>query len=123
MVLLVLLIWFMMVGTFRGIKMKNKKLIKIFVLSLMSLLAFSCAFGCKAKKSYEVSLDKTQITLSAGTFVQLTATTNNLDSIVEWSSSLESVATVTSDGKVYGVNVGSATITAKYEKAKAKGLI
>lgn len=100
--------------------MKNKPLLlKILAVCLLITLALTCVVGCKDKESYQVEIDKTQITLSAGTFVQLTATANKEGAVIEWASSDENVATVTSDGKVYGVNEGSADITAKYSTASA----
>lgn len=99
--------------------MRNKPLyLRILVVCLMALLTLFCVTACQ-KETYEINLDKTQLTLSAGTFSSLTATTNKEDAVIEWSSSLESVATVTADGKVYGVDVGVAIITAKYANATA----
>ncbi len=63
-----------------------------------------------------VTLSKTMVTLtSAGETVQLTATVlpeNASDNSVTWSSSDESVATVSSEGVVTAVANGTATITA-----------
>ena len=68
-----------------------------------------------------ISLDQTQVTLSIGETSTLTATvspSDATDKTVTWSSSDESVATV-SDGKVTAVAPGSATITAEAGGKKA----
>ena len=103
--------------------MKNRSLyLKILVICLMAFTTLFCITACQ-KEAYEVKLDKTQITLSAGTFEQLTATVDKEGAVIEWSSSAENVATVTANGKVYGVDVGTATITAKYDKVSASCLV
>lgn len=63
-----------------------------------------------------VTLDKTELTLTAGVTYQLTATVtpaNATDADVTWSSSDESVAKVDGTGLVTTVADGTATITAK----------
>ena len=60
-----------------------------------------------------VTLNKTSITLTAGSTERLTATVapdNATDKSVTWTTSNANVATVT-DGVVYAVNAGTATIT------------
>ena len=62
-----------------------------------------------------VTLDKTELSLLVGEKATLVATVmpeNATDKSVIWSSSDESVATVSSDGVVIGINAGSAVITA-----------
>jgi YD repeat-containing protein/predicted outer membrane repeat protein len=60
-----------------------------------------------------ISLDKTDITLSIGQTEQLTPTVspNNATYLLNWTSSDEEVATVTSQGKVTAQAAGNATIT------------
>lgn len=63
-----------------------------------------------------ITLDKTTVVLPKGKDDTLTATIypqDTSDKAVEWSSSDESIATVDSSGKVTGIKVGSAVITAK----------
>lgn len=93
--------------------MKRRMILKTLIVCLLVLTALIGMTACQ-NTSYELSLDKTEITLNAGTFYQLTATVNAENPTIEWSSSNENVATVTADGKVYGVNEGLATVTAKY---------
>lgn len=75
----------------------------------------TCAVTVVATDVTSVTLDKTSATLKAGETITLTATVkpdDATDKTVTWSSSDESVATVT-NGVVVAVKVGSATITAK----------
>ena len=75
----------------------------------------TCAVTVVATEVTSVTLDKTSATLKAGETVTLTATVNPddaTDKTVTWTSSDESVATV-SEGVVVAVKVGTATITAK----------
>ncbi|MBR6863385.1 MAG: Ig-like domain-containing protein [Bacteroidales bacterium] len=61
-----------------------------------------------------ISLDKTDIKIFVDEMVKLTATISPSDATVQtvsWSSSDESIATVTSDGVVKGISLGSALIT------------
>ena len=64
-----------------------------------------------------ISLDKTTLTVDRGSTGQLTVSYTPADTteskVVNWSSSDPSVATVDATGKVTGVKVGTATITAK----------
>lgn len=63
-----------------------------------------------------VTLDKSNLSLQPGETATLTATVkpdNATDKSVTWSSSDEKVATVSSDGTVTAVAVGTATITAQ----------
>lgn len=61
----------------------------------------------------DISLNKTTADVDKGSTLTLTATTSPAGETVTWSSSNTSVATVSSSGKVTGVALGSATITAK----------
>ncbi len=63
-----------------------------------------------------ITLDKTEITLTEGETQQLTATvspSNATNKTVTWTSSDENVATVNEEGLVTAVKAGTATITAK----------
>lgn len=63
-----------------------------------------------------ITLDKETVSVATGATEQLTATVtpeNAVDKSVTWSSSNESIATVSAAGLVTGVAAGSATITAK----------
>lgn len=62
-----------------------------------------------------VTLDKTQLTLSAGETARLTATVspeNAMDQTVLWSSSNEEIATVSEEGVVTALKAGTVTVTA-----------
>jgi len=64
----------------------------------------------------KVSLDKTSATISKGGKTTLTATVSPMNATnteVTWTTSDKSVATVDNNGKVKGIKVGTATITAK----------
>jgi uncharacterized protein YjdB len=63
-----------------------------------------------------VSLNKSELTLSVGQSATLLPTLNPTDATtqsVTWSSSKESVATVSAEGNVTAVSVGTAVITVK----------
>ena len=60
-----------------------------------------------------ISLSEASLSLKDGESVQLTADTTPADLTVYWSSSDTSVAVVSSAGKVFGRNAGSAVITAR----------
>lgn len=69
-------------------------------------------------KVEQITLDKTEGTLTVGNSVTVTATVtpdNTTNATVNWTSSDETVATVDSNGKVTAVAAGSATITATSE--------
>ena len=73
----------------------------------------------KAQVEESIKIDKTDITLLLGQTEKLTAIfEGGLDDGVEWSSSNESVATV-SDGAVTALGVGTTTIEAAYGDKKA----
>ena len=64
----------------------------------------------------KITLSKTSATIKVGESLSLKATSDSvLDISFTWSSSNNSVASVTKDGKVYGNKAGSATITVKSE--------
>lgn len=69
-------------------------------------------------KVEQITLNKTEGTLTVGNSVTVTATVtpdNATNDTVNWTSSDETVATVDSNGKVTAVAAGSATITATSE--------
>ena len=68
---------------------------------------------CKVTVGY-VKLDQTEVTVKKGKTVTLTPTvypSSLTDKSVTWKSSDKTIATVTSKGKVKGVNAGTTTIT------------
>src|SRR5699024_3109581 len=65
------------------------------------------------------TLDKKSVTIDPHETVALDATLVGSTESIVWSSSDESVATVT-DGRVTGIKVGSATVTAKVGEVTAK---
>lgn len=69
---------------------------------------------CKVTvKSVQLTMSVSNKVLSAGETVQLSVSSNQSNPSVTWNSSDNSVATVSSSGKVTAVKVGSALITAK----------
>ena len=73
-----------------------------------------CKLTVKAVEVSEVTLDKTEISLTEGETAQLTASVkpdNAADKSVTWTSSDPTVAAV-SDGKITALSAGKATITA-----------
>ncbi|MBQ3572796.1 MAG: InlB B-repeat-containing protein, partial [Clostridia bacterium] len=91
------------------------------VLGVMLLIVATVfGFGCFDKESPStITLSESVKEVVIGESFTLTATVEPEGSIVSWSSSNESVATV-SDGRVQTVGVGSATITVKNGDASAK---
>ncbi len=59
-----------------------------------------------------ITLDKTEVTVSVGSDVDLTAIVSPVGSTVTWKSSASAKATV-SDGKVHGVAAGTSNVTAE----------
>lgn len=68
-----------------------------------------------------IELSQSEIKLTAGQTAQLTATVENADdnSLIEWESADENVATVDQNGEITAVNPGTTTITAKCNDASA----
>ncbi len=86
----------------------------------------TCAVTVKPVLAESVTLDRTEISATEGTTVQLTATVtpdNVTDKTVTWTSSDESVATVDATGLVSVLKPGEATITASCGEAKATCLV
>ena len=76
----------------------------------------NCAVTVKPIEVTSIILSQTSITLLAGESLNLTATIapdNATDKSIVWSSSDSSIATVSKDGKVTAIAVGSTSITAK----------
>lgn len=87
------------------------------MLSLVMLLAFIACNGTSEKSDVQsVTLDMTEVTLGPGDMQRLKATVTLTDgtegSVDEWTSSAESVATVTR-GVITARAAGTATVTAK----------
>ncbi len=93
-----------------------KKKLWIVVIAALCLALVGALAACKGKTKIE--LNKTEITISEGEDERLIATTSD-DSDVSWSSSNDSIATVSSRGVVTGQKAGEATITATSGKATA----
>ena len=99
----------------------------------MILLVFTlatCFFaGCSEKTSkneaeYKVEISETTVSMDVYEYKNLTATIldqsgNKIQEVAVWSSSNESVASV-SDGKIFAKGAGKATISAAYEGGKAE---
>ncbi len=66
-----------------------------------------------------VTLDKTSATLELGDTAQLTATKENTEEVITWTSADPSVATVSDSGLVSAVKVGKTVITATAGAASA----
>ncbi|MDE5685599.1 MAG: Ig-like domain-containing protein [Paramuribaculum sp.] len=68
-----------------------------------------------------IELSQSEIKLTAGQTAQVTATVENAadDSLIEWESADETVATVDQNGEITAVNPGTTTITAKCNDASA----
>lgn len=96
-----------------------RKTLKRCLLATLSVIMLVCSVMLAACAKPSVSLDKTSATINEGETTTIVATVENYDGDVNWSSSDESVATV-SNGVVFGVKAGKATITATADKAQAK---
>ncbi len=92
---------------------------KMFTLLSILALCLCTVFGitaCGTTAVTQVALNKTELSLTVGAEETLTATVSPddaTDKSVTWSSSDESIATVSAAGKVTAVAVGSATVTVK----------
>lgn len=72
-------------------------------------------FNAGSGTTYDISLNKANITVTAGKTATLKATTVPAGETVTWTSSDDTIATV-ADGVITAVAAGSATITASFEK-------
>ncbi len=75
-----------------------------------------------ANAASSIALDKESATVQAGETLTLKATTDS-EYAVAWFTSDASVATVDKNGKVWGVNAGEATITAKMGNVEASCVV
>lgn len=73
----------------------------------------------KVSQKASISLKPSSVTIYVGKTSQLKATVTGKSQTVTWTSSNKSVATVDKNGKVKGINNGTATITAKANGLKA----
>ena len=89
-------------------KQKSKKLIILFIISLVMILGFATMVNA-ADGEFKIREDKEDVVLN-GTKKLLTE--NAGFETVTWTSSNDSVATVSSQGTVTGKAIGTATITA-----------
>lgn len=88
-------------------KQKSKKLIILFIISLVMILCFATIV-----KAATLSLSKTALELEVGKTETLTCTGAEENATINWASSDTSIATIDSTGKVTAVKEGTATITA-----------
>ncbi len=100
---------------------KSVKYLLISVLSVLFAASFALA-GCGGKSEIiddrTVSISQTELYLTIGEEAELTARLSVGKGKFVWSSSGENVATVTEDGTVKGVSLGTAVITAAYGDKK-----
>lgn len=97
---------------------------------LIVLLALFVLIGCggteESVKPTSVTVSSTKTSVEIGNFIDLTSQVNpkEANQSVKWSSSDESIATVSNKGRVIGKAVGTAVITAaSVEDEKVKGTI
>lgn len=92
---------------------KVKKLFLILTLIVVVMATSALCLSCKREEQAagEVQLSKTSITLEVGSEITLTATTTNGQTII-WSSKDLTVATVTEQGVVTAVKIGTTEIVA-----------
>ena len=96
--------------------MKNlKKVLSIF-LAIALLVSSTAVFNVESVNAASPKLNKTKITLVAGKSTNLKVSGTNHK--VKWSTSDQTVVTVSNKGKVTGKNIGTAIITAKVGKQK-----
>lgn len=72
-------------------------------------------FGGDSDEGYDLSLNRANASVTVGRTITLKATTKPAGETVTWASSADATATV-ADGVVSGVEAGTATITASFEK-------
>ena len=96
--------------------MKKRNLLITICIAILSLCML--AVGCGDSSSSQglppsISLDRTTLSIVEGESKVLTATVENYEGQLSWSTSNSEVAIVDSNGKVLGLKPGSATITVK----------
>ena len=99
----------------------NKNIIKIIALMLSVAMLIGCFSACKKEKesNVEITLSQKDVTLDLYESVQLGATVKNSTSQVSWTTSDQTIVTVT-DGKVLGLKEGVATITVSVDGKSAE---
>ena len=107
-----------------SMKAKLSLCLGLFVSTSLPLLNIACSeeSALETISVSSISLNKTSITLTIGDTISLIATIlpdNATDKTITWSSSNANVATV-DNGKVKGITVGIATITAVSGNVKAE---
>jgi len=92
---------------------------KFFYLAAVMMLLAAC--GPKTPVATGIKLDKTAIELGMGSTTQLVATVQPVDVVknVKWETSDASIVTVTQNGTIRGISIGTATITASQDKVSA----
>lgn len=97
-------------GFFRG----------FFIVGALSAFVFAAVFcfACSPKTQVRINISEESVTLGIGEVFSLAAAATGGAEIV-WSSSDETVASVSDDGEVTGVSGGVATVTATAADAKA----
>ena len=90
---------------------------RFFYFAAVMVLLAACGPKNKIPKVTKINLSKTAITVVVGKTDQLVATVEpkEVTPQVTWTSSNESIATVTSNGTVRGIAEGTATITASQD--------
>ncbi len=94
----------------------KKKLLALFT-SLLVVCVLGFTVACSAPIT--VTISQETLTIQEYTEETLTATASN-DGEITWTSSDETIATVDENGKVTGVAIGTATITANHGGSKAE---
>lgn len=89
----------------------TKKLSSVLACLLVLVLAFACTACKKDLPTTTVTLSVTAMTIGVGDSKRVTAEVSD-DSEVAWTSSDETVATVSNAGVVRGIEAGTATLTA-----------
>lgn len=112
----------------------KSRLLKIVFGLVMAISVITCAFGAAAcgkkddssgssspagESDVTITFKKTTEQVEEYQTVTLFATVEGTDEKISWSSSDDSIATVSENGVVYGVKQGSAKITAAVKNAKA----
>lgn len=89
--------------------MRKKKWLLIVLMTIIGAVAMIC--GCTESKTPKIALDKTSLQMFVHDEATLTATVEDSDESVAWSTSDSSVAQV-QDGKITAIGGGEAEITA-----------
>lgn len=95
-----------------------KKIITAIIFACMLVALLPSNLPVKAANKNETVMSSSKATIMQGDYYKLILKWTSGDKSISWSSSNKKVATVTSDGMVYGKKAGKATITAKYNGKK-----